>query len=259
MHHRRYLHTGSTNKRKNIYKCKQAQYSSLCLITPKPPASLFFCRLSEAITRKGEGVFSDRRDFLNKRPGMRSMFREIHLKFKEEEKFAASSEHLNEKGKFMYQSKLDLRRHSHLGSLDGMKGHWDRMLSCEPGTEHVQYLASIVHDTQQHLELVYAQNLQMLSLLQQEKNGPKTSSESAKVQSTAGPVRSMKGTQVAKTIRKFAERLILEQPLTIRESGRVLLKTISSSSILWPESSYAETVRTIIERYSATMFTNVPT
>ena len=218
-----------------------------------------FCRLSEAITKKGDGVFSDRRDFLNKRLGMRSMFREIHWKFKEEEKFAASSEHLNEKGKFMYQSKVDLRRHSHLGSLDGMKGHWDRMLSCEPGTEHVQYLASIVHDTQQHLEMVYAQNLQMLSLLQQEKNGPKTSSESAKVRSTAGPVRSMKGTQVAKTIRKFAERLILEQPLTIRESGRVLLKTISSSSILWPDSSYAETVRPIIERYSTTMFTNVPT
>ena len=84
------------------------------------------------------------------------MFREIHLKFKEEEKFAnaASSETvmLNEKGKFVYQSKLDLRRYSHLGSLDGMKGHWDRMLSCEPGTEHVQYLASILNDTQHNFK-----------------------------------------------------------------------------------------------------------
>ena len=164
---------------------------------------------------------------------MRSMCREVKLILGEEK--ALSQATLTAKGRFMLQAKENLRRHSHLASLNSMDEHWESILGAEPGTQHLQFLTHFVLDLRKSMESLYALNLEMMALLTQGQDGTKEVQGSAKVRAPTSVVRSIKGSAAAKDIRRLCEKMLLEQPLGLREGGKRLLQTICSSRLLWAD------------------------
>jgi hypothetical protein len=143
-------------------------------------------------------------------------------------------------------AKQEIRKVGHLGSKDNMDDFWAGMMTAEPGTHQIHYLAAYVQDMHKAVELVYARNLEILHLLRQGRDG--ISSETGG--STSKPAvcnnRSLKGTAIAKEIRNVIEPMILEQPFSLRGTGKHILATIASSRLLWPQCSYEEKVCTFL-------------
>ena len=188
--------------------------------------------------------YVDRRDFLSKAPGVRGMIRDAKLKLKEEERLSQSD--LTEQGEWLVISKKELRRFGHLGSNQSMHDFWVGMTKAEAGTHQIQYLAAIVHDLHIAVELVYARNLEMLQLLKQGRDGISAETGGSSSKPAVCNDRSLKGTAIAKEIRNLVEAMILEQPFSLRGTGKHIISTICSSRLLWPECSHVEKVCTFI-------------
>ena len=177
------------------------------------------------------------------------MYREVQLKLKSEADFAEAN--LSARGAYLLQAMQDLRRHSHLGSLNNMDQHWESILGAQPGTHHVQFLTTFVLDVQKSVESVYAQNLEIMDMLRTiGREGTKGEKGSDKVRASASDIRSIKGTVILKEIRSSCEQLLLEQPLGLREGGKQFLKILCRSRLLWPDSSYEESVSSFIKTFS---------
>ncbi len=173
------------------------------------------------------------------------MCREVKLLLGEEK--ALSQETLSEKGRFMLQAKENLRRHSHLASLNSMDEHWESILGAEQGTQHLQFLTLFVLDLHKSMQSLYALNLEMMALLTQDQDGTKEVQGSAKVRAPTSVIRSIKGSAAAKDIRRLCEKMLLEQPLGLREGGKRLMQTICSSRLLWADLQCDEKVLSFVE------------
>ena len=193
---------------------------------------------------KDSGKFKDRRDFLSKAPGVRGMFRDAKLKLQAEEDLTKATR--DETGDFLLAAKVELRKYSHLGSNRSMDDHWEGMVKAEPGTHQIQYLATYVHDLHKAVEVMYAANLEMLYLLRHGRDGVSTENGSSSSKPAVSNDRSLKGTTIAKEIRQVVEAMILEQPFSLRGSGKHIISTICSSRLLWTECSHEEKVFSFI-------------
>ena len=172
------------------------------------------------------------------------MFRDSKLKLKNEELLSEST--LTEHGERLLAAKQEIRRVGHLGSSHNMDDFWEGMVNAEPGTHQIHYLAAYVHDMHKGLELLYARNLEILQLLRQGRDGISAETGGSSSKPTVCNDRSLKGTAIAKEIRNVLEPMLLEQPLSLRGTGKHILATICASRLLWPELSYKEKVCTFI-------------
>jgi hypothetical protein len=188
--------------------------------------------------------FKDRRDFLSQAAGVRNMFRDAKLKLKEEGHMSEST--LTEHGERVLAAKQEIRKVGHLGSKDNMDDFWAGMMTAEPGTHQTHYLAAYVHDVHKAVELLYARNLEILHLLRQGRDGSSSETGGSSSKPAVCNDRSLKGTAIAKEIRNVIEPMILEQPFSLRGTGKHILATISSSRLLWPQCSYEEKVCTFL-------------
>jgi len=206
----------------------------------KDSSNFNFCRLVRVV--QDTGKYKDRRDFLSKATGVRGMFREVKQKLHEEEEFSEGN--LTTQGQYLLKAKKELRRVSHIGSSMSMDDFWEGMMKAEPGTHHVQYVATFVNDVQKSVELLYAQNMEILHLLKQSRDGISAENGSLTARTAVRNERTLKGTTLAKEIRKFLEPMLLEQPLSLRGTGKNMLSAMCQSRLLWPELSYEDKVRT---------------
>jgi hypothetical protein len=172
------------------------------------------------------------------------MFRDSKLKLKNEELLSEST--LTEHGERLLAAKQEIRRVGHLGSEQNMDDFWEGMVNTEPGTHQIHYLAAYVHDLHKGMELLYARNLEILQLLRQGRDGISAESGSSSSKPAVCNDRSLKGTAIAKEIRNVIEAMILEQPFSLRGTGKHILNTICSSRLLWPQCSHEEKVCTFI-------------
>lgn len=174
---------------------------------------------------------------MRKSPGAISAWREMEIKYKDEVLFGQETH--DEEGAYLVQAKYDFRSVSHMGSMEKIKEHWESMLGADPSTRHLQYLTTFVMDLAKSTELVYAQNLEMKDMLKEILKNGKSEGGTGSVSARSKPT--LKGSVVAKELRKLAECMILEQPMALR--GKGLLSAVCCSNLLWPELTFEQKVR----------------
>ena len=160
----------------------------------------------------------------------------MELKVKNEARFKEETH--DAQGLRLVQAKEALRRVSHMGSLQDIEDHWECIMGAEQESRQSQFLGTLIMDVYRSLELVYAQNLEILEALNRTVRGVVPADAR-----TSLSERSLKGTLTAKEVRDKAQVLLLEQPFALRGGPKErLLDSVCASALLWPEMSVEEKV-----------------
>lgn len=175
-------------------------------------------------------------------PGAISSWREMELKYKDEVLFGRETH--DEQGEYLLDAKYDMRKVSHMGSMEKIEEHWESMMGALPNTRHLQYVTTFLMDLTKSTELVLAQNYEIKAMLKEFLKNGKT--EGGKGSDRARSSLTLKGTVVAKELRKLGECMILEQPMALR--GKGLLSAVCCSNLLWADLNYDQKVREAIHK-----------
>jgi hypothetical protein len=176
------------------------------------------------------------KEFCKDSPGVAAAYRAIELRIKSEARFKEETH--DAQGLRLVQAKEALRRVSHMGSLQDIEDHWECIMGTEQETRQPQFFGTLLMDVHRSLELVYAQNLEILEALNRTARGVVPADAR-----TSLSERSLKGTLIAKEVRDIAQVLLLEQPFALRGGPKErLLDSVCASGLLWSEMSLEEKV-----------------
>jgi hypothetical protein len=103
------------------------------------------------------------KEFCKDSPGVAAAYRAIELRVKSEARFKEETH--DAQGLRLVQAKEALRRVSHMGSLQDIEDHWECIMGTEQETRQPQFFGTLLMDVHRSLELVYAQNLEIMEAL----------------------------------------------------------------------------------------------